>query len=223
MLIILLLIYGGNLPEALKAEDTFATRFCGSGNIGQPVEEKLAQGVRYMMTEKLKVKTLLEVMEMEHYETPSNLQELRVPLVKDTIWNSLSSKVQGLHFKAQRVQKIMIKGVTAALKEMAVPKKNEKHSLACLIAAHNKLNMLRWELIRPQLNQRLTHLCRASVKVMSFLFGDDLGKQIKDVRETQKATWQIIKQKPQHRERRWNPYGTSYGRSRAGVNYVNAR
>ena len=147
-----------------------------------------------MMTEKLEEKTLLKV--MENYEIPSNLQELRVPLVNDTIWNSLSSKVRSLDLKAQRVQKFMFKGVTAALKEMTVPKKSEEDSLACLIAVNNELNMLRRELIGPELNQRYAHLCRSSVKVTSFLFGDDLGKQIKDLTENQKATWQIVKQKP---------------------------
>ena len=32
--------------ETEGAENTFAARFCGTGNIGQPVEDKLAQGVR---------------------------------------------------------------------------------------------------------------------------------------------------------------------------------
>ena len=181
--------------ETGKGEGTFAARFCGPNETGKPLDAELAQGIRCMMTEKMEEKALNEV--MEGYETPAKLPELCVPLVNETIWTSLSPKVRSVDCKMQRVQKYIIKGMTAGLTDMtaADAKKNNEDSWACLTAANNELNMLRRELIKPELNQRFAHLCRPSVKVTNLLFGDDLGKQIKDLTESQKATWQVICQK----------------------------
>ena len=49
------------------------------------------------------------------------------------------------------------------------------------------------------MNQRYTHLCKPSVAVTKWLFGDNLSNQVKDLREEQKTTAGV-----RRRQSRWS-------------------
>lgn len=125
------------------------------------------------------------------------------------IWENLDGKTRSLDLKIQRCQKPLIKGMTALLTSMntrdgyAEP---EQDSLALLASANYELNLLRKELIKPDLNQRYSHLCKPSVKSTEWLFGDDLPKTVKDLDEQQKAAGAMRQQKGRF-FRRFNPTG----------------
>ena len=62
-----------------------------------------------------------------------------------------------------------------------------------MAAANNKLNMLRQEVIKTEINNRFLPLCKPSVKVTDFLFGHDLGSQMRDLAAAQKTTSQVVR------------------------------
>ena len=193
-------------PGSGNNETGFAARFCCNNTKGKAVDHEIATGIRRMMTDKIQEKMINEV--MDTYDTPENIPELCVPLVNDTIWNSLSPRVRSTDCKIQRAQKYLIKGLTAYVADKSKTQTNEadEDAWACLTAANNELNMIRRDLIKPELNQRFTHLCRTTAKVTDQLFGDDLSKQIKDLAESQKATWQVVKPRFPLQSKRMQPY-----------------
>lgn len=68
--------------------------------------------------------------------------------------------------------------------------------------------------MKPEMNPKYLHLCKPSVPVTKWLFGDNLSGQVKDLQEEQKTTAGVLKRQlqPQPR-RRYQPYNT-YGRQR---------
>ena len=192
---------------------TFIERFTGTAGMGAPVSEGLAGSLKFMLTEKLDEKVLTEVMDL--YEIPVNLSELRVPKVNATIWENVSSKARSSDLQMQRIQKCLVKGLTALTKDMDNPTASQQDALACLASGYFESNMLRRELIKPELNPKYSHLCKPSIIVTEQLFGDDLSRQIKDLDEAQKATGMVMKQKmPLFKKQRYGPYGNFRGRGR---------
>ena len=100
-----------------------------------------------------------------------------VPKVNSSIWDSLQPRTRYIDLKLQKVLKSLIKGTTAFSTGLSDPKDNEQDSLTCLANANFELNMLRHELIKPELNQRFSQRCKPTVPVTEYLFGNDLIKQ----------------------------------------------
>lgn len=110
--------------------------------------------------------------------------------------------------KLQRCQKPLVKGLTALVasyddKDLS---EREENALALLSNSLFELNMLRRDLIKPELNRRYAHLCKPSVKTTTWLFGDDLPKAMKDLEERQKAT-SVVKAPKQKFQQRFPRMG----------------
>jgi len=203
----------GSLPLVQITDGPFASRFVVSMDAGKPVSDIVADNLNIMLTEKLDEKILADM--MENYDTPTNVKLLKVPLVNESIWGSISTKSRSVDLKIQRVQKFLIKGLIAMTRDMLEVKNSQEDALACLTSANFEMNMLRRELLKPEL--KLQNICKPSVKVTSWLFGDDLGNQIKDITESQKATVQVVKTNiPSYRGKRLNPYNNQ---RRGGYRY----
>ena len=56
-----------------------------------------------------------------------------------------------------------------------------------LANANKEINMRRKELIKPDLHNDYKHLCSTSIETTSFLFGDELPKQVKDLTEVNRV------------------------------------
>ena len=52
-----------------------------------------------------------------------------------------------------------------------------------LANANKEINMRHKEMIKPDLHDDYKHLCSSSIEPTSFLFGDELPKQVKDFTE----------------------------------------
>ena len=55
--------------------------------------------------------------------------------------------------------------------------------MTSLAAAVFEMNMLRRDLIKPGLHEKFAALCKPSIAVTEYLFGNDLTKHIKDIDE----------------------------------------
>ncbi|KAJ8028369.1 hypothetical protein HOLleu_30577 [Holothuria leucospilota] len=179
----------------------FASRFAGPSEIGPPVEENLACSMNYLITTKVEDENIMDT--CQNFLQPENCEALVVPRVNPTIWDNLSATTRTVDSKLQRCEKPLVKGLTALVssydgKELS---ETEENILALFSNSLFELNMLRRDLIKPELNQRYAHLCKPSVKTTQWLFGDDLPKMMKDLEEQHKATLVVKAPKQKFQQR----------------------
>ena len=60
------------------------------------------------------------------------------------------------------------------------------HALVLGLSANRQVNLARRDLLRPHLNKPYQSLCNPSTPVTSYLFGDDLNKQVDDLTKANK-------------------------------------
>ena len=172
-------------------------------NEGPPLDVKLVPSLKFLLGERLNDKALQET--LAKYEPPENVPELTVPKVNSTIWDSMNPKSRSNDLKMQRIQRGLVKGLTAMCKSLSTPSESEGDALACFAHANFELNMLRREFIKPDLNPQFAHLCRPSVPVTQSLFGDDLSKQVKEMNDVQQVANKLSKFKNTN-SKRYRPY-----------------
>ena len=85
---------------------------------------------------------------------------------------------------------------------------SEQDAVALLSNATFELNLLRKELIKPELNQKFVHLCKHTNKPTQLLFGDNLPKTVKDLEEEHK-TIGVMKTLKGRFHQRFSPLHTS--------------
>ena len=206
------------LPAALAAISPkptptgFASKYA-TESAGSPIDGEVAVSLEYLMTNQLAEKPLMDT--MDKYDTPSNCTALKVPKVNPFIWDSIQGKTHSLDLKLQRVQKSLVKGMMANAKGLDKPTESQQDAFTCLANANFELNMLRREIIKPDMHAKFAPLCKPSVPVTEFLFGDDLSRNIRDLTEVHKATDQVMKMGHQTKKR-FNPYYRGRGRRGRG-------
>lgn len=100
----------------------------------------------------------------------------------------------------QKVQTSLIKGLTGVVRatDKILSRLNDipggkdvtqllSDSVVLLANANNELNMRRKELIKPDLHHDYKYLCSSSIQSTSWLFGDELPKQVKDLTEVNRV------------------------------------
>ena len=187
----------------------FAASFAVDADMGDSIRNDVATSLNFALVEKLEEKCVQEA--VQKYKCPKNCEALVVPKVNPQIWENINAHSRSRDLKLQRVQKPLIKGITALAKACEGPcTVEQEHGFLLLATANFELNCLRKELIKPDLNPRYAHLCKPSNKVTSQLFGEDLGKQIKEMQDEQKATFGVLKHanfaKPGQGRSRYQPY-----------------
>ena len=55
------------------------------------------------------------------------------------------------------------------------------HAAALLLLANRDVNLKRRDLIRPDLNKQYASLFNPSITISTFLFGDDLNKEVEEL------------------------------------------
>ncbi|XP_071482177.1 uncharacterized protein [Diadema antillarum] len=173
-----------------------AAKFAVNADIGEPIEEEIAQSATYLLTHQLENKALEET--AAKYALPSNCQAMDSPKVNPFIWDNLPTHTKSRDLKLQKIQKSMTKGINAFVRSL--PSGNitdpQQDALALLCSSSFELNCLRRELIKPDLDSRCARLCKPENMVGTtnkLLFGDNLSKKVKDLMEEQKVTAGVMK------------------------------
>ena len=158
----------------------------------------------YLMSNKLEEKSLDEA--AEKYLSPENCELLDTPRVNTIIWENLRSATRNKDLKYQYIQKSLTKGLCAFAHSLNPAKMTEEQhdALALLCNANYGLNSMRKNLIKPDLNPVFHHLWRPTYPVTKHLFGEDLGRQVKELQEQRKATAGVMntRNQPQDRQQR---------------------
>ena len=184
----------------------FAAKFAVVSDIGQPLDDELASSVNYLMSHHFEEKVLDET--SSKYPYPSNCQLIDTPKVNQTKWGNLSASVRTRDAKFQRVQKSLTRGIAAyvSLLDPAHISTEQQDVLALLCNSNFEMNALRKELIKPDLNSKFTHLCKSTNPVTKNLFGDDLGKQVKDLQDQHKAAAGVMRGAHKRPRHAYQPY-----------------
>ncbi|XP_071950052.1 uncharacterized protein [Antedon mediterranea] len=144
---------------------------------------------------------------IKSYPIPENLEALMVPKVNPTIWDSITPRARSNDLKFQKVQKPLIKGITALAKLVDGNESSEiaQDTIGLLANANFELLALRKEMLKPEINAKYTHLCKPSIKPTEYLFGD-LSTTVKKLDEERKATAGLFNFKSYQPKTRSNNY-----------------
>ena len=186
----------------------FAASFAIEKDVGKQIRHDVAKSLSHALMFKMEETKLKEA--MDRHKCPSNCNPLQTPMVNPAIWSDISPPTRSKDLKLQRIQRPLIAGLTALAKLDKDCKLNQdlKDGFMLLANANYELNNLRKELIKPDLNPTVHHLCRPlsdervkkekltiTREYSSLLFGTDLGKQVKEIQEERKATSGVMKRK----------------------------
>ena len=123
----------------------FAAQYVENAAPGDPIEDKTAISIKFLMGHKLQEQAMTQT--FEKYPTPSNCEMLDTRRVRPAIWDSVSSSSRSKDLKLQRIQKPLTKGITALARHMTTTKEPmssaQQDAFALLCNANFELNCLR--------------------------------------------------------------------------------
>ena len=126
---------------------------------------------------------------MAKYNRPDNCEMIRVPRVNTPVWKTLEAYQRRHDVKITNIQKTCaaVGSSLAYTLDMVYTAQLIRHvadAAAILGHINTDLSLLRRELMRPKLHTDYRNLCNPDHPVTSLLFGDDLQKEMKDLKET---------------------------------------
>ena len=114
---------------------------------------------------------------------------LSPPLVNSEIWNDINKRAQTYDKAFRDIQSLIASGITPIFELLDILKEqiqsNEKartlisDSITLLGQAQFNLSLRRRYMIRPSLKKKYANLCNINTPISTFLFGDDVHKEIK--------------------------------------------
>jgi len=146
---------------------------------------------------------------------PKNCDGLIVPKVNQEIWARLQRFTRNRDLAMQKIQSYMAKAMIPMLKAMQEMREVIKsgrgntsrttlptaqwltmtsESFRVMALGFVKITNQRKEMIRPDLSENYRQLCSDQNKVTSFLFGDDLGKKIKEIEDSERVGNRVSQQ-----------------------------
>ena len=151
--------------------------------LGDPIDSEVSVIVNSLLMTSCRKK-------INRIACPQNCEALTKVKVNQLIWDNLSANVRSQNLRIQK-SKPLIKGITGVVLATnkvlecfdSIPEGRDliqrlSDSIAMLANANKEINMCRKEMIKPALHDDYKHLCSSSIKPTSFLFGDELPKQV---------------------------------------------
>lgn len=181
---------------------------------GPPINTQLAEMANKRWGKKLDQEKLSSL--LTKYDPPGNCIDITVTRVNSEIWHSLNAFRKKADLRLANLQQTFQKATFATLTnadkllqtpDLSGPAKKDLLTgsidiVALLGHAASEVSNLRREQMKPALKPEYHALCSSETKSSAkFLFGEDLAKQVRDVKETHRIG---------------NTVGSSKGHSRGG-------
>ena len=164
---------------------------------GPPINKQLAEMANKRWGKKLEQEKMSSL--LTKYDPSENCVDITVTRVNSEIWQSLNSFRKKADLRLANLQRAFQKATFATLPnadkllritDLSGPTKKELLTssidiVALLGHAASEISLLRREQMKPALKPEFHALCSSETKASAkFLFGEDLAKQVRDVKET---------------------------------------
>ena len=200
---------GGSNSDSFKS---LAEEFSVSEKTSSSIDANLADIAKSLINEKLSKEKLSEL--QAKYLRPENCTNLVAPKINKQIWQQLRQETRNTDTTFQKAQSLLMSGLYAVLQLCNSSSGEQKNTLAhtavLLLSANRDLNLKRRDLIRPDLNKQYAALCNPSTTVSTFLFGDDLNKEVEELTKSNKLSSKVTP------KQRFEPYKVPAGRGTRG-------
>lgn len=182
----------GDELESGKASTSTAALYFGLDQAkGEPINVSMAESIHFLMRNQIDMKKFGEV--LDSYETPENCPSLQVTKLNDEVAEKITNSDKGMDNKlTNKVQKPLLKGIIAlthAIPTLADSDDEAKSSIedaiTLLCHANFQLNEARKEILKSALPDDFKKLGKRNPT--SLLYGDDVPKQLKEVKEVKRA------------------------------------
>ena len=172
---------------------------------GPKVNDRLSELIDTMLRAKVSDEKMKE--KAGRFKQPQNCENLLLPKINPEIWSKMASRAKSRDLNLQNVQLYLIIGLIPVIqslqklydwRKMAKKAVNKSVSISdedlsgiasdfcdsfSLLAHSNyQICLRRMEFIKPELNAQFRSLC-TSAPIISWLFGDDICGQIKDLQQ----------------------------------------
>ena len=153
------------------------------------------------------------------YLRPENCTNLVAPKINKQVWQQLRQETRNNDSAFQKAQSLLLSGLYAVLQTCNSSSGQQKnvltHAAVLLLSSNRELSLKRRDLIRPDLNKQYASLCNPSTPVSSFLFGDELNKEVEELTKSHKLSSKVTPRK------RMEPYRVPSGRGVRGRSRLN--
>jgi len=153
------------------------------------------------------------------YLRPENCTNLVAPKINKQVWQQLRQETRNNDSAFQKAQSLLLSGLYAVLQACNSSSGQQNnvltHAAVLLLSSNRELSLKRRDLIRPDLNKQYASLCNRSTPVSSFLFGDELNKEVEELTKSHNLSSKVTPRK------RMEPYRVPSGRDVRGRSRFN--
>ena len=178
--------------------DGISSFFTENEERGDDVSEKVASAISKALEGNNMKKEDLEKI-LEKYLVPKNITNLRVPKVKEEVWDFLQTNTKQRDLRDREAINMVVKSMAITSKLLDITflaqSKNENIKPSDIFDAladqakieactFHELNDQRKNKIRPFFRSQFKKLCKTKNKTNEFLFGESLAEEVKAIKET---------------------------------------
>ena len=178
--------------------DSISSCFIENEERGDDISDKVASAVQTALEGDAIRKEELEKI-FDNYLVPKNINNLRVPRVKEEVWEFLPTNTKTRDLKDREIVNMVVKSMAITSKLLDITfsaqSKNELIKPSEIFNAladktkieattFHELNEQRKNKIQPFFRYQFKKLCKNKNKTNEFLFGESLSEEVKAIKET---------------------------------------
>ena len=183
---------------------SLAKKFKGQEVTDKDLDSVLSSNITDLFRKGMEEEQYNELLKDEKLSRPANCEGLSVVKCNLLVWDLISPNARTTDKKLQNIEISVVKSATTLAKLVDKTAKIEKqikekenddisyiidHSndaIALLGHANRQINLLRKDLLKPELKNEYSHLCNHTVPYTCQLFGDDVSKAAKEIEDAAK-------------------------------------
>ncbi|XP_076092007.1 uncharacterized protein LOC143063639 [Mytilus galloprovincialis] len=189
-----------NEPQVVVSDDEFDYELPKIFEDDEKYDEEVSPSLAKVFDNICKKKSDVSVMTRE-MKIPVNCKSLVAPPVNAEIWQFLERKAKTADLNLQTIQKSLGCGMVPLIRvaeilksktpDVKLMRENISKALAILSNTHFELSIKRRMSLKPHIDKKYHQLCNRNEDVGSNLFGDEVGKRLKDINEINKINKNI--------------------------------
>ena len=188
---------------ASDSEDllTMQKLYDNSDNFSDKVHDKLADNINLSLRKRLSKKDQRDI--LDQYKRPENVDNMSVPKVNIELWEDANQNMKNKDMNLSKIQALILTAcasVTEIVQKCLTKNKDGITTKECtkalvsLSAAFTELTQVRRESFKSGMNHDYkSRLCSTDNEPSTkWIFGDDLGKKIKDIHDTKSISSKLV-------------------------------